>query len=237
MATQTSDGSRAHQGASASHRVTLPYWLFVVILALAVGSAGLAIGIFASHRILGEGSSAPSPARATLPLAKRKLAQAAEFRMQMARDPRLGTRVAFPSVRDLDGRDVTLPLPGAITAILYMRQCEQCSFDQDMRLMEAQTAAYPQVRTCMVSSAIVRPEALKQKIRGKGYRSVFLMDRTGGVGEALNAFGTARFYLVSSDAKLLYIENPLDSTEKLIGGVKSAIESATGKAHSLGERG
>jgi hypothetical protein len=142
----------------------------------------------------------------------------------MRRDPAVGKRISFCPMADLHGNLVRLPFSASLTALLYVRRCAESAFHEDVRLLEKGTAGYPELRTCVVFSA-THPETLKTMIRDRGYRSVFLHDRTGEVSKALNAFGIARFYLFDKEGRLLYIE-------KLVEEVRAILDSASVRAAS-----
>ncbi|UCH35680.1 MAG: hypothetical protein JSV65_04840 [Armatimonadota bacterium] len=204
----------SQQGGEGRRSVQFPQWLVTVIVVLAVAAAGVLVGIFVSSRALGVKWPPPKPTP--------QATWEEQVGQSMKADPKLGATIELPEVEDLDKRKVQLPLPG-VSALMYVESYNVG--DEDIRVMERELAAYPQVKTCVVFM-LSDPEMVRQKAQENGFRSLFLYDRAGQMRDALNAFDNARVYIFDRAGRLVFIENPADDDEDIIAKAKAAVEKA-----------
>jgi hypothetical protein len=197
------------------HRsISMPQWL---ITAVAVGAAalfGLAIGLLISSRALG----------VKVPWFRREtnLTWERQVSLMTKADPKVGATLKLPAIEDLQKQPVQLPLPG-VPVLLYVESYEVG--ESDIKSLEAEMAAYPGVRSCVVF-LLSDPKKVYQEAQSRGFRSLFLYDRAGQMRQALNAFGNARLYVFGREGRLLFVQNPLDSDKETIRKARKALETA-----------
>jgi hypothetical protein len=155
------------------------------------------------------------------------LAQVLRARSQSARlwwaslkDPSFHTVVSPLRLKDLDGKEVTVPLSEKPTALLFMSKCAGCNAPMLLYRWSEMSRRHPQA-----SCFVVTPDSANAEGVTTNQRAMILVDHQRRAAKALNVYFQPRVFVLSKEGRLAFIQNHSMTTEATLDAAEKQLKS------------